>query len=429
MLRPSGPLRLCWRSRSSDLCTFLTTGPPHRALQGQSARGNSLARPTTARQSTVSPFRGCLQNSPTTPRFSPGPLHLVRKERKYKTRSTLAFPELLALEALCRVNAVPTSGSIRPCRDSCPRSIPRSAFIPPHHQPTLRRRYPSGLSIQADPVAAAPHASLSTSLLLAGVSDESIADIGVLLHNPPPWPQVLFSCQQLVIVPVTSKRQGDTTNTTPSQHHRWQVPGTRSGETYLFRHSKTPGKIHSVTPNLIIDRLSFGLNTLNGRSHLGHIPTIYHYRRWRPDLRLARSSTKDHHTLRSHHRRRRHHHQTTHRPRRHRLRSTVLQVSATQRVQTARRQHLLQQPCPSKCSHPHRCLRPQSSNVRATLGRHRDRAQHHTLSNSHHNNTGHLCANSTWVKEAVATERPRRRRFFKTSTSLPRLPKERRRPA
>lgn len=29
-----------------------------------------------------------------------------------------------------------------------------------------------------------------------------------------------FSCRQLVIVPVTSKRQGDTTNSTPSQHRR-----------------------------------------------------------------------------------------------------------------------------------------------------------------------------------------------------------------
>lgn len=128
-------------------------------------------------------------------------------------------PDLLSLSLgylpskLCdRVNAVPTSGLIRPCRDPCPRSIPRSAFIPPHHQPTLRRRYPPGPSIQADPVAAPPHASLRASLLLAGASDESVADIGFLLPISPPWPQVLFSCRQLVIVPVTSKRQGDTTN-------------------------------------------------------------------------------------------------------------------------------------------------------------------------------------------------------------------------
>lgn len=195
---------------------FLPTGPPHvrrRDTLADLPVGTVLRVKTTAGNQ---PFLRLEAVSKTAPR----PQDFPQVRSTSSRRKGSIKPDLLSLSLgyylpskLCdRVNAVPTSGLIRPCRDPCLRSKPRSAFIPPHHQPTLRRRYPPGPSIQADPVAAPPHASLRASLLLAGASDESVADIGFLLPIPPPWPQVLFSCRQLVIVPVTSRRQGDTTN-------------------------------------------------------------------------------------------------------------------------------------------------------------------------------------------------------------------------
>lgn len=89
-------------------------------------------------------------------------------------------------------------------------------------------------------VAATPHAFVRVSLLLAGASDESIADIGFLLPIPPPsWPQAhkCFFRFDISSSPVTCQRQAGTTNTTPSQHHsRHQTTGTQSGDTFLICH-------------------------------------------------------------------------------------------------------------------------------------------------------------------------------------------------
>lgn len=84
-------------------------------------------------------------------------------------------------------------------KKTVPRSLPSlysqvglHSSASPSRPASKGRRYPPGPSIQADPVAAAPHASLRASRLLAGASDESVADIGFLFPIPPPWPQVLF---------------------------------------------------------------------------------------------------------------------------------------------------------------------------------------------------------------------------------------------
>jgi hypothetical protein len=280
MLGPSGPLRLCRRQQKQQSFALSSNGPSTRPPQGHTLADLPVGivlrvkGPPAINRFSVS--RPRLQNSP---RFPQAASTSPRRKRSIN-------PDLLSLSLGYLLSKPRSSASRERCTNiwfnkTVPRSLPslypqiglHSSASPTH--PALLDIRPD-LRSKADPVAAPPHASLRASLLLAGASDESIADIGFLLPIPPPWPQVLFSFRQLVIVPVTSRRQEDTTNSRPPQHH--QTTGTRSGETYLFRHSTSPGHIHGVTSNFTFDRLSFGINTFNDRSHLGHIPTIYHSR-------------------------------------------------------------------------------------------------------------------------------------------------------
>ena len=143
MLRPSGPLRLCRRQQKQQSSLFHPTGPPHarrRDTHSLTCLWEQSCASKGRRQSTVSPSRGPVsKTAPRSPRFPQAASTSSRRKRSinqfYSRFPSATCPQ--SLEALCRVNAVPTSGLLRPCRDPCPRSIPRSAFIPPHHQPTL----------------------------------------------------------------------------------------------------------------------------------------------------------------------------------------------------------------------------------------------------------------------------------------------------
>ena len=129
-----------------------STRPPQGHILADLPVGTVLRVQRTARQSTVSPSRGRLQNSPTTPRFPQALLHLVQKKKKYKSRSTLAFPRLLALEALCRVNAVPNIWFNKTEPRSLPSLYPQIGLhssASPTHPAALRCRYPPGPSIQS----------------------------------------------------------------------------------------------------------------------------------------------------------------------------------------------------------------------------------------------------------------------------------------
>ena len=157
MLRPSGPLRLCRRAAKAAIFALSSNGPSTRPPQGHTLAdlpvGTVLRVKGPPAINRFSVSRPVSKTAPRSPRFPQAASTSSRRKRSinqfYSRFLSATCPQ--SLEALCRVNAVPTSGLLRPCRDPCPRSIPRSAFIPPHHHasPTLRCRYPPGPSIQS----------------------------------------------------------------------------------------------------------------------------------------------------------------------------------------------------------------------------------------------------------------------------------------
>lgn len=156
----------------------------------RSACGNSLAR---QRPAGNQPFlRLSRPVSKTAPGFPRPPPPSPRRKRSIN-------PDLLSLSLGYSLSKPRSSVSRERCTNIWfNKTVPRSLAL------ALSPDRPSFLRIalldirpdlrsKADPVAAPPHASLPESLLLAGASDESVADIGLLLPIPPPWPQVLFS--------------------------------------------------------------------------------------------------------------------------------------------------------------------------------------------------------------------------------------------
>ena len=246
-------------SKSSNLRSFLLTGPPHARKRDNLADlpvGTVLRVKDHRRQLTVFPSRGSrnLHNPKVFLHRPASTSPTSQKKQRSIDQNYSRFPSATGPRS---------SVSRERCIDiwfhkTVPRSLPsRSAYIPPYHQ----TRHPFSITrpgLRSRQILWRHHPTLFLRelLLLAGASDESVADTGFLLPIPPPWPQVLFSFRQLVIVPVTSKRQEDHTNITPSQQH--QTTGTRSGETYLFCHPRLPATFTASLRSLLSTGYSSG---------------------------------------------------------------------------------------------------------------------------------------------------------------------------